>query len=232
MKPTQLRPISKLSAEQQATDSLRESILSGYLKPGERITETALADQLGIARGTLRTGLNRLATEGIVVQTPYVGWEVAKLTPSDVWEIWTLRGSLERLAATLVAQKKDAEVLSKVKNAFDTLLNACEKGSTKTINQCDFALHQAVIEGTGHQRLIRQYALVQQQIRWVISSTNVLMHPTTDTILEQHKAFVQAILDGNSERAGELAWLHNAYDGERLADLIEGADRAHSTASL
>ena len=59
MKSIQLRPVSKLSAEQQATESLRESILSGHLKPGERITETALADKLGIARGTLRTGLNR-----------------------------------------------------------------------------------------------------------------------------------------------------------------------------
>ncbi|MBK4998863.1 GntR family transcriptional regulator [Pseudomonas sp. S31] len=220
MKSIQLRPVSKLSAEQQATDSLRESILSGHLKPGERITETALADQLGIARGTLRTGLNRLATEGIVVQTPYVGWQVAELTADDVWEIWTLRGSLERLAATLVAKQRDPRVLQAIEAAFVDLSKACEKGGKKNINQCDFALHRAIIEGTGHQRLIRQYALVQQQVRWVINTTNLVMHPTNDTILEQHRAFVQAILAGESDKAGELAWQHNACDGDRLAQWI------------
>ncbi|ABY99107.1 TPA: GntR family transcriptional regulator [Pseudomonas putida] len=222
MKSIQLRPVSKLSAEQQATESLRESILSGHLKPGERITETALADQLGIARGTLRTGLNRLATEGIVVQTPYVGWQVAELTADDIWEIWTLRGSLERLAATLVAKQGDAQVLQAIEAAFLALQKACAKGTRKAINQCDFTLHQAIIEGTGHQRLIRQYALVQQQVRWVINTTNLLMHTSPETILEQHQAFVQAILKGESETAGELAWQHNAYDGERLVQWVQG----------
>lgn len=94
-----LRPVARQSTEIIVTDTLRDYILSGEVAPGERLTEIALAEQLGVARATLRTALHRLTSEGIVVQTPYTGWHVASLSAQDVWEIWTLRGSLESLAA-------------------------------------------------------------------------------------------------------------------------------------
>ena len=77
--------------------NLREHILSGAVKPGARLTETPLAEQLGIARATLRISLHRLASEGIVVQIPYTGWQVVTLSPrisgsfgrcAAAWKVW------------------------------------------------------------------------------------------------------------------------------------------------
>ena len=166
------------------------------MKPGERITETTLAEQLGIARGTLRTGLNRLTIEGIVLQTPYVGWQVANLTADDIWEIWTLRASLEQLAAILVARKGDTKTLQVIETAFLALQKACDKGSRKAIDRCEIALRQAIVVGSGHRRLIRQYALVQQQVRWVKNTTG-LMHAPNEAILEQHQTLVRSITCGS-----------------------------------
>jgi DNA-binding GntR family transcriptional regulator len=63
-----LKPIQKRSAEAQATDALREQILRGGARPGSRLTEIGLSQQLGLSRSTIRTALQRLANEGLVVE--------------------------------------------------------------------------------------------------------------------------------------------------------------------
>ncbi|WP_336335947.1 GntR family transcriptional regulator [Pseudomonas putida] len=229
-KTPRLKPIAKQSAEHQATDYLRSCIISGAIKPGARITEIDLAEQLGIARGTLRTGLNRLAAEGIVVQTPYVGWQVAELSSKDIWEIWTLRGSLESLAASLAAKSTDPKVKKAIHEAYENLSKACSNGSRKRIDECDFELHRLIVESANNSRLSKHYQLVQQQIRWVIASTNIELHENTDTILQQHHDLVVAILDGNPEEASRCAWRHTEYDGDRLVEWAEGREKIESLA--
>jgi DNA-binding GntR family transcriptional regulator len=98
-----LEPITKRSAEVQALDQLRVAILSGTFAPGARLTETALAEQLATSRATIRTALHHLVAEGLVIQVPYTGWKVTRLTADDAWELVTLRASFEALAASLAS---------------------------------------------------------------------------------------------------------------------------------
>src|SRR5690606_10385817 len=99
-----LVPIERKPAEQQVTDNLRSYLLSGGVAAGSKLTETEVATHLGVSRATARSGMHRLAGEGILIQVPYTGWQVMPITPDDVWELWTLRGSLEGLAARLVCE--------------------------------------------------------------------------------------------------------------------------------
>src|ERR1035437_6485242 len=161
MKSVRVRPVVKQSAESLTTDGLREFILSGAVKPGARLTEISLADQMGVSRATLRTGLHRLASEGIILQIPYTGWQVAELNAHDVWELWTLRGSLEGLAAKLAAESKEVEAREKIEEAYDRLVGACSRNNLKKVSECDFALHRAIVEAAGHRRLEQQYRLVE-----------------------------------------------------------------------
>jgi DNA-binding GntR family transcriptional regulator len=92
-----LKPIRKRSAEAQATDALRDQILRGGARPGSRLTEIGLSQQLSLSRSTVRTALHQLANEGLVVQEPYTDWQVASLSGADAWELYTLRASLEAL---------------------------------------------------------------------------------------------------------------------------------------
>lgn len=220
MKTAHVRPVAKQSAESQATDSLRDFILSGAVKPGARITEIALADQMGIARATLRTGLHRLASEGIILQIPYTGWQVAELNAHDVWELWTLRGSLEGLAAKLAAEAKDEQAREKIEEAYDRLVGACGRGNLKKVSEYDFALHRAIVEAAGHSRLEQQYRLVEQQVKLYISSSNDLVEEGPAAILEQHRPMVEAILAGKGLVASQHALSHNETEGSRLADWL------------
>lgn len=215
MKLASMRPVAKQSAESQVTDSLREFILSGTVKPGDRLTEVALADHMGVARATLRTGLHRLASEGIVTQIPYTGWQVVELTADDVWELWTLRASLESLAAKLAAETP-IEAREQIEDAYQALVAACRRGNLRKISECDFALHRAIVQASGHARLKQQYRLVEQQVRLYISSSNDIVEEGPDAIVEQHRPIVEAILSGKGDIAAREAWGHNEQEGQKL----------------
>ena len=226
MKKTTLRRVTKRSAESIVTDHLRSYILSGAVKPGTRLTEIALAEHMGVARATLRTGLHRLTTEGIVTQMPYIGWQVAELTEHDVWELWTLRGALEGMAARLVAQNMTPESRAQIEQAADALRHACEHGSIHQANECDFALHRTLIDTAGHTRLANQYRLVEQQILLYIASSNALAGEDLNQIMAQHEPLIQALLDADPQRAAQEALWHNETEGKKL----EGWLRDHAAA--
>jgi len=83
------------SIEEVVTNALREAILSGELRPGERLLQEQLADQLRVSRIPLRDALRRLEAEGLVRIGPRRGAEVASLSPDDVREVYDIRISLE-----------------------------------------------------------------------------------------------------------------------------------------
>ncbi|QGY32966.1 GntR family transcriptional regulator [Pantoea cypripedii] len=223
-----LVPLEKRSIEALATDNLREYILSGALQPGERITETTLADQMGIGRATLRTGLHQLATEGLLVKKPYTSWEVKSLTADDAWELWTLRASLESLAIRLAAENMTPQLQKMIEEAMNNLVHACMKGSVHDASECDFALHRTLIECVGHKRLAEQYRLVEQQVRLYIQISNQLMTGNLPGIIEQHRPMIDALLRGDAMAAAHEAWAHNESEGGKLVAWLHQRARLES----
>lgn len=223
-----LQHVVRKSTESLVVDSLRDYILSGAVVPGCRLTEVALADQLGVARATLRTALHRLTSEGIVVQVPYTGWHVAALSAHDIWEIWTLRGSLESLAARLAASRRDPENLHRLGAAHAALLDACARGDLPGMIETDVALHRAIVAASAHQRLAAQYTIVEHQVRLYIATSNAHVATGPEDIVEQHRLLVAALLAGDAEGAAREAWLHNEREGARLTEWLERQQRTES----
>lgn len=227
MEKSLLRPVPRLSAEAHATLNLREHILSGALKPGARLTETPLAEQLGVARATLRMSLHKLAAEGIVVQIPYTGWQVVALSAQDIWELWTLRGSLESLASRIVAERMTDSMSARLKEALENLAAACRRRRIHDVNKADFAFHRTIIDLADHARLSEQYRRVEQQVRLYIATTN-MFNPADEwtAIIEHHQLLASALLSKDPERAAREAWLHNEIFGKKLISRIQDADGA------
>jgi len=215
------RPVAKLPAEAQATESLRDFILSGAVAPGARLTEEALAEHMGIARSTLRTALSHLTSEGIVQKIPYCGWKVTELSAADVWELWTLRGALEGLAARLAVERASEADLQRLRQAFAELKSACQKGQLQRISDCDLALHRCMVEAAGHLRLLAQYRLVEQQVRLFITTCNAFELEGGEDIWLQHQPVMQAIASGNSAMAEFEARKHNESEGRKLTTWLE-----------
>jgi DNA-binding GntR family transcriptional regulator len=235
MRSDGIKAISRQTMEAQVVEALRSHILEGTLKPGQKITEITLSERMGVGRATLRMGLHRLASEGIVVQTPYTGWAVTRLSRRDVWELWTLRSSLDALAARLAAENINPTSRAKVETVYNALLNACLAGNEALATSLDFEFHMCIVEASGHSRLLVQYKLVEQQVRMYIQDSNALLDHNLAALINQHQPIFEAICVGDGERAAHEAQQHNQSEGPKLvASTIarDEAELATSTANV
>jgi DNA-binding GntR family transcriptional regulator len=213
-------PIAKKSLDRAAAERIRQAIVTGAVAPGARLTEASLANRLGLSRGTVRAALHRLANEGLVVQRPYAGWEVASLTARDAWELYTLRAALEALAARLAAENINLAGRKTLEAAFERLKTASKGGDHKEITDADLALHKTIVSLSNHRRLADQYALVEQQVRMYIASANARL-PLRELVVGEHKGIVAAVVKGDSASAEHLAREHSVIAGHDLVDHLE-----------
>lgn len=133
---------------------LRNAILAGELKPGERLMEVTIADQLGVSRTPVREAIRKLEKESFVIMIPRKGAYVADLTKKDILEVLEIRKELEGFAAYLAADRMtltEKEKLGQVVESFnESLINMDKKNMIESDNQ----FHSLIFEGTKNQRLI------------------------------------------------------------------------------
>lgn len=114
--------VGRTRAPDQVTERIRDAIVKGLLRPGERLPQEELAEQLGVSRMPIREALGRLEAEGLIVQQPYRGAVVAGLSADELREIYEIRVALETLAVRLgVAMMDEADLagLRRVLQAMD-----------------------------------------------------------------------------------------------------------------
>lgn len=203
MSDTRVTPISKRSLEAQATDVLRERIVSGELGLGKRIVETPLAEAYGLSRGTIRAALRRLVEEGLVCQVPYAGYRVVDFSDRDLWELYTLRGALEALGARLAAEGITSDGAARLRETFEGLLAAAQADDHAAASRRDHELHQVIMRLSGNERLVQHYARVENQFRTYVALSNRAVD--AHAIGESHRALVEAICAGDADRAARLA---------------------------
>lgn len=214
-----LTALKRQPAEQLATEALKASILAGDLKPGERLTEAALADQFAVSRGTVRTALHQLSRDRLVVLTPYTGWAVATIDRQDLWEIFTLRSSLERLAARLAAERMTDEAMPRLAGVRDAFFASCERGNVEEAVDRDFSLHRTIVELSANRRLLDQYLMVEQQVRLFINSTYASA-PNLAVAIAHHAPIVDAVLAGDGAAAAQHSEHHVLSEGERVLAMV------------
>jgi DNA-binding GntR family transcriptional regulator len=224
-----IQKLQKRSTEVQAADTLREAIISGAIPLGARLTEISAAEQLGVSRSTIRTAFHQLVQEGLVIQTPYTGWSVMSLSAKDAWELYTLRASLEAMAAKLVADRVSREgnggaAETAVNKAFSDLKVACKAGDNRQVAAADMTLHKTIITFTDHSRLIDQYSRLQHQISIYIQSSDGLV-AGTEEIVGQHLPLIQAISAGDGEAAMRFVMEHNETEGAVLVNHLNESPR-------
>lgn len=213
--------VTPRSLDHQAADVIRQQILSGSFPPGYRLVETQLAEALDLSRGTVRSALQQLTYENLVMQLPYKGWLVPPLRSQDAWELYTLRSGLEGLAARLAALSITPEKAILLDQSFQQLVDAAHQGNWEAVNKSDFAIHKTIIQLTEHRRLQEQYKIIEQQIQLYITSCHALLEFDLVAIADQHYSMVKAICSGDAGLAQQIAQNHSTADGEVLVKYLQ-----------
>lgn len=143
---------------------LRRYILSGAVKPGERLVEERLCERFGVSRPPLRESLRVLQRDGLVQSTPRRGFRVVSLDANDIREIYSLRMNLERMAIELGVPVADDSLLVPMRDAIQRMRDAASTGSRDDMVQANSDFHYAIAALPGHRRLLRTYESLRMQM--------------------------------------------------------------------
>ena len=195
--------IAKRSLADLTSDRLREAILSAELPPGERLVETDLAEEMGVSRGTVRAALSELRRDGLVESQPYSSWAVTTLDAQTLWEIYTLRASLEAGAARLLAARiteNDKKAVEKAARA----LSKAEQSGTKRL-EADLAFHDLIVAHCGNRMLYESYVKLADKLRWVYAASES-KDPKRINLVDWHEPLISAICSGHADQASQIAF--------------------------
>lgn len=145
-------------------NTLRQAILKGELKPGERLMEIQLADRLGVSRTPIREAIRKLELEGLVVMIPRKGAEVAKITEKDLKNVLEVRCALEELAVELACEKIDTAQIDELKSCMKEFKELLGKNDVTALAEKDEHFHDIIFEATNNDRLVQILNNLREQM--------------------------------------------------------------------
>lgn len=145
-------------------NTLRQAILKGELKPGERLMEIQLAEKLGVSRTPIREAIRKLELEGLVLMIPRRGAEVAKISHKSLQDVLEVRGALEALATDLACQRITEEELEALQKAQENFKKAVESGTEMQIAEADEAYHDIIYNASNNKRLVQMINNLREQM--------------------------------------------------------------------
>ena len=200
--------------------ALREAIITGELKPGDRLMETSLAERMGVSRTPVREAIRKLELEGFVVMLPRKGAQVAQITRKDIGDVLEIRAVLEGLGVELAAKKMQAEDIEELKRINGEFASAIPTGDVAKLVELDTRFHDFIFTKADDERLQQIIgSLVEQVSRFRVT---YLRKPTYhDAIAKEHEAIIRAIEGRDLEGARRCAVEHIRNQQEKLSAVEE-----------
>jgi DNA-binding GntR family transcriptional regulator len=188
-----------------AYETVKRRIIEAELRPGQRLIERDLADELGVSRIPLREALRLLAAEGLVVLVPRRGVLVSPFTPADIRDLFDVRESLEVLAARLAATRANADGLRRLRRSLDAALRATGEGDELEIAARNVAFHAEIVALSGNALLESMMRPLDARLLWLFRLT--AEHDPLRQCVE-HEELYEAIAAKDPGRAAESARRH------------------------
>ena len=200
-----LEQVPQQSTPSLIADRLREAIGSGQIPAGAQLHEAELASTLGVSRGPVREGLQRLTQEGLLVAIRNRGVFVIEMTPDNVRDMYAVRSAIERAAVDMIITGDDGAA------AVEALLGICARMAkargVKRRSEADIAFHQELVRRSGSPRLNRVHRTVITETRMCIHAL-AKSYALSDDRVAEHAAIAEAIAAGDRAAADRLMVEH------------------------
>ena len=200
-------------------NTLRQAILRGELKPGERLMEIQLANKLGVSRTPIREAIRKLELEGLVLMIPRRGAEVAEITEKSLRDVLEVRGALEELAVKLACQKITDEQIAELRAAEKEFEQALSSGDVTIYAEADVKFHDVIYRATDNQRLIQLlFNLREQMYRYRVEYLK--REEAHGTLLIEHKKIIETIANRDMDAAVDAVCQHIDNQVSAVIDTI------------
>jgi DNA-binding GntR family transcriptional regulator len=190
-----LPSIAPSSVREEVTAVLRDAIWRGRLKPGDRLNELALSAELEVSRPPLREAIRMLEGEGLVISQPRHGSFVKRLSGDDVLEIYSVRCTLEQMAADLVIDAERPQLVDQL----DVLEREMrEDRELHEMIAVDLRFHWLLVHAGGNRRLLAMWERLAGELRLALSLVTPELF-NTEFVGHTHRPLVAALRSGDRE---------------------------------
>ncbi|WP_427894761.1 GntR family transcriptional regulator [Kribbella sp. GL6] len=210
-----IEPLAQESTPSIIADKLRQAISHGEFKPGAQLVEADLARKLGVSRGPLREGMQRLTQEGLLVPIRNRGLFVIDMSPADIRDMYYAREAIEQAAALLILRDGDFETVGLDLHAIAERMKPV-RHDPAAVGEIDIQFHEHLVRASGSPRLVRMHRTSIIETRMCIHALEATYAADDDRYLE-HRRIAAAIRDREVERTKELLSDHMQDAIERLA---------------
>jgi DNA-binding GntR family transcriptional regulator len=204
-----------------AYENLRRRIIEGELRPGLPINEADFARELAVSKTPIREALRQLERDGFVENIPGRGSTVSHIRPQDIREVFEIREIIESGAAKRAAHLRDNEELRAKREEGKKLLQDEQAGAAYVHEWGSWEdVHLCIVKALGNQTLVDMYSGLLDRIKRFRSHygkrfTQRRLHE----ILSEHTAILDAIVEGDGQRAEQMVQQHLRNAGAFLIGL-------------
>ena len=205
--------VSRIVLREQVKELLLERILSGEYRPGERLVETRIAQELGTSQAPVREALRDLELLRFVESEPFRGARVREVSEEELIEIYPVRAAIEEVAAREAAMRLDGDVEA-LEAELVAMHRAADAGDLHEQVSHDVAFHRLIVEASGNHVLIETWTSLRIEARTIVTALRAGIDG--HEIAELHRPVLEALRAREPEQAGAALRRHVEHFGELL----------------
>lgn len=201
-------PLSRTVLREQVKDVLLHRIVTGELKPGARLVETRIAQELGTSQAPVREALRDLELLRLVESEPFKGTRVRGFGDQELIEVYPVRAALEEVAARAAAVNLEGDV-SALEAEVTAMREAAARNDIQSLSEHDIAFHRLIVEAANMPVLSQCWKLLGVEGRITLTLYQTFVQPAEAADL--HAPILEAIRSGSAAAAGREARKHVEY---------------------
>lgn len=222
-KPFHAREFATLTMRVQ--QEIERRILTGEIRAGQRLGETALADSLGVSRGPVREAMRGLERSGLVEINANRGAVVRSIGLREAVDLYELQGAVFAYACERVARRRDVAVVATLRDQVAAMTKAVADDAPDTYYRVNVEFHDTIVEGADNTRLRSTYDAIIKEMH-LFRRRGLSKIPNIEVSLAEHRTILDAIEQGDPSAAREAGRYHDEQGCKRFLASLDAEPAA------
>lgn len=215
-----LSPVASVSRRDAVMNEIRRGIVSGSIKPGDKLTEVKLSTMLSVSRPTIREALTQLAQEGLLIQEPYRGLRVATLDPGAILDIAKTRMALDMLAVESILADTSGRRMKFVEASWEEYDKVAFHPDPVVLHEAHIAFHRNIWVASENALLLRLWPVTEAHLTIALAQDQATRADPVRAH-EVHEQLVRSMRSGDMESIEAAFTVHTIDSAEQLIKLLE-----------
>lgn len=216
----------RTSLADQAYESIFKGIITGELRPGERLNEVHIAAQMEISRAPVREAIQRLRQKGLVVVAPGRQPTIIRMTVEEVRQLYHVRVALEHAALDEIAPKHGPDLAKRLVSVVQKIKRYAESGRIAETVDEEVRFHETIVAQSRNDLLIDMYSMLAARLRILLAmSIDRSSSASLEAVADCHDDIIRLIQEGDfdacKQALREHIWVSFPSVGSHIAAPLE-----------